>query len=241
MKDANISHGTLEEITDKLGLYVKSIFDDSVTKRCEFRVGLSGGSAMDIFSKALLKKEVAASMDWSRWQVFWVDERWVPLTSEDSNYNKTKFLFLDYVNIPEDQIHFYNTSLTPHNAALAYENEIRTIFGTSLDEIPRFDLIVLGIGEDGHIASLFPGHPILEEKEHLVSYLVDAPKSPPVRMSFSLPLINNARHIAIVAVGPEKRTILEELLKNDLDSNLPASMVSLNDSEIEWFLDYDAY
>jgi len=238
MKDSNIIEGTLEELIAEIALYVKSIFNESVKKRGEFRIALSGGSSMDVFAKAFLNKDAMSSMDWSKWQVFWADERWLAPTNEDSNYFRSKSVFLDYAGIPSKQIHPYETTLKPPDSALAYEEEIRNIFGSNLDEIPRFDLIVLGIGEDGHTASLFPNHPILEEKERLVSYLVDSPKPPLVRMTFSLPLINNAHHIAFVASGSEKKMILKELVKNNLPINLPAKMVSLNYGEIKWFLYY---
>ncbi|WP_422484274.1 6-phosphogluconolactonase [Gudongella sp. DL1XJH-153] len=236
MKESNVRIDQLDKIAHDLGLYVKSIYDDSILKRGEFRIGLSGGSSMDIFAEAILNQELLESFDWNRWHVFFVDERLVPPTSKDSNHNKSSNVFLKYVNIPDNKVHTYDTHLEPYDSAIEYENEIRKTFGTKSSEVPNFDLIILGLGQDGHTASLFPNHPILEERKRLVTYLVDAPKFPPIRMSFTLPLINNARNIAFITAGSIKMSILQDVLDIDSIEALPTKMVAPKDGSVQWFV-----
>ncbi|ABR49598.1 6-phosphogluconolactonase [Alkaliphilus metalliredigens QYMF] len=241
MHKGNIVLGTPQEVAKKLGVYVTALAMDSIRKHGGFTIGLSGGSSMDVFAKGILNKEIKASIDWSKWQVFWVDERWVPLTSTDSNYCKSKELFLDHVDIPKNQIHPYDTGLKPDEAARAYENMLSRVFTTGSEEIPQFDLILLGLGEDGHTASLFPQHPLLKEEKHWVSSLMDAPKAPPERMTFTLPLLNRTRHVAYIALGAGKSSILERVFLSNPSQMIPAQLVSPIEGKTQWFVDHDAY
>ncbi len=242
MKKTNLTIANVEEVTTKLGNYVKCLAESTVRRRGMFTVGLSGGSSIDILSKALLKKEIRESIDWTKWQVFWVDERCVPKDSPLSNYGRAKELLLDHVDIPENQIHPVDGRISVDQALIAYEQELSGVFSETGDEgFPRFDFIVLGVGEDGHIASLFPGHPALMEKKRRAFSITDSIKLPKSRITLTLPVINSAYNVAFVVFGQSKSSIIKEMFTGKQLNTLPASMVEPADGDIEWFIDDYAY
>lgn len=212
----------------------------SAEKRC-FRVALSGGSLMDIIGPPLASHPLRDKIDWLSWHVFWVDERWVPWSSSDSNYGRAKSRFLRHVSIPDDQVHASDNTFNPAETASAYESTLATVFQPAAGRMPRFDLVLLGIGEDGHTASLFPNHPSLQETRRWVVPVVDAPKPPPVRISMTLPVINNARNVVVVASGRGKANILSKTLgPESTHSDLPIRHVHPSNGELRWFVDQAA-
>lgn len=203
-----------------------------------FCVALSGGSLMDIIGPSLGSNPLRDTVNWSGWHVFWVDERWVPWSSPESNYGHAQRQFFNRVSIPDEQIHAADVSLNPSETAQTYESTLATVFQPGAGRVPRFDLMLLGVGEDGHAASLFPGYPALNENRRWVVPVVDAPKPPPVRITMTLPVINNARHVIFVAAGPGKAKILSKVLDSEVaQPELPARRVNLSDGELQWFVD----
>jgi 6-phosphogluconolactonase len=123
-------------------------------------------------------------------------------------------------------------------ASKAYEVFLRTFFAPAAGQFPRFDLILLGMGEDGHTASLFPGHPLLDERQRWVASITDSPKPPPERITLTLPVINNARHIIFMATGAEKAQVLGKVLgTNSHRKGLPVQCVSPTYGTLQWYLD----
>jgi 6-phosphogluconolactonase len=241
MKKTNLTIGNAEEVTTKLGIYVKDLAESVVRRRGMFTVGLSGGSSIEVLSKALVKKEIKESIDWTKWNVFWVDERCVSKNSPLSNYGRAKELLLDHVDIPKNQIYSCNGIINPDKAVIAYEQELSKVFSeTRYEGFPRFDLIVLGVGKDGHIASLFPGHSALKEKKRMVYPITNSIKPPKSRITLTLPLINSAYNVAFVVFGKSKSSIIKEIFIENHRNILPAAMVEPDDGEIEWFVDDDA-
>jgi len=218
--------------------YVALLAAQATEKRHCFTVALSGGSLMKILSPQLVARSLCTEVNWSSWHVFWADERYVPLSSPESNYGVADRLLFRYTSIPRDQIHALNHTLGASEAAEAYDSILRKVFRPAVSQLPRLDLILLGIGEDGHIASLFPHHPLLKETQRWVAPIFDAPKPPPVRVTLTLPVINNARHVVFVAAGARKSSILSEVLgSGSRRPRLPAELVSPSDGDLQWFVD----
>lgn len=153
-----------------------------------FSVGFSGGSAAKIVCSGLRARSEA---EWSKWHVFTCDERHVELTSEDSNIAYVKRELLDHVGVSTESIYAINPSLDVSAAAEDYVQKLREVFPG--DQVPAFDLLILGMGPDGHTCSLFPDHPGLQEMSKLVIPITDSPKPPPKRITLTYPVLNNAK------------------------------------------------
>ena len=228
---------TQEDLSVAIAGHVAFLASKAGKERHCFTVALSGGSLMKILSPPLVSSPLANDINWSDWQVFWADERCVPLTSPESNYGLADRLLFSHINIPRDQIHAVDDTLGASEAAEAYASVMEEVFQPGAGRFPKFDLILLGIGEDGHTASLFPNHALLKETQRWVAPVFDAPKPPPERVTLTLPVINNARHVLFVAAGKGKQDILSEVLRSDHRPELPAELVSPFDGDLQWFID----
>ena len=201
----------------------------SVQEKGSFAVALAGGST----PKALYESLATAykdALDWKRVHVFFGDERIVPPDHESSNYRMAYETLLS--RVPVGSIHRMCGELDPREAATLYEEELAEFFGGS----PRFDLILLGIGEDGHTASLFPGTPALDVTDHFV---VENPveKLDTVRLTLTVPAINEAKRIIFLVAGEGKAEALEEILKGDANPHeYPAKLVRL-EGGTAWMVD----
>ncbi|MEJ2422143.1 MAG: 6-phosphogluconolactonase, partial [Acidobacteriota bacterium] len=189
--------------------------------------------------------EHAADMPWEATHIFWGDERCVPPDSEDSNFRMAREALLDAVPIPESNIHRIPAEMSPpQKAAEVYEARLAEHFRATAREgkPPAFDLLMLGIGGEGHTASLFPGSPALEEARRW-AVPVTAPEGivPAKRITLTLPVINAARRVFFLAAGAAKRPVLQDI-RNDPEKAArlyPAACVSPRDPVL-WFLDREA-
>jgi 6-phosphogluconolactonase len=202
---------------------------EAIHERGRFLVALSGGETPRPLYERLA---ASAKLDWSAVDVFWADERSVPPTDPRSNYRTVRETLLDRVAIPADRIHRIAGELDPLAAADAYEVELRGVLGAG----GRFDLILLGMGADGHTASLFPRHQALTETERWI-VPVHASAEPPWRVTMTLPLINAARHVLFLAAGAEKATAVRDLVDG---KPLPAAMVRPRDGTVTFLVDEEA-
>jgi 6-phosphogluconolactonase len=221
--------------------------EQSIRARGKFSVALSGGSTpRDLFS--LLASGAAAALPsnssagnalpWEKIFFFWSDERHVPPDHPDSNYRMAFQAMLSKVAVPKEHIfRIHGEEKDADTAARAYEQTLRTAFATQPGEIPRFDLILLGIGTEGHTASLFPGSPALQETKRLVvANWVEKLKAE--RITFTYPLLNNAACIMFLVSGAGKAEILKQILEDPGD--LPAQRVQPVDGRLLWMTDRDA-
>lgn len=233
----------MKTLADGLAEYLAEISAETISKRKSFTLVLSGGSLVKALG-ALAGPKYLEALDWSRWHIFWADERVVPLASADSNYKGAFEEFLSKVPIPPGQVYSINESLSPEGAADDYEKNLKHLVKTGIlaassdGAYPRFDVILLGMGPDGHIASLFPNHPLLQEKTKWVAHILDSPKPPPERITLTFPVINSAANIGFVAVGASKKEQLESLFGPKAPAgSLPAQEVFPTEGKLVWFVD----
>lgn len=200
-----------------------------------FSVALSGGSALSLFSGGLVLPPYRKMIDWNRWRVFFADERMLPENDPENIYASAKQLFFNLVSLPEGNIHPMDPRRGPERCAESYEKTLRGFFG---ETTPRFDMVLLGIGEDGHTASLFPGRSSLDERERWVVPEFDSPKSPSERATLTIPVLRNAVDVVFATIGEGKSKILAEILGRDGKGNdLPASLVARLSARCSWFAD----
>ncbi|MBM4328873.1 MAG: 6-phosphogluconolactonase [Deltaproteobacteria bacterium] len=211
---------------------------DAVRMEGRFTVALSGGSTPQLTYSLLAQEALRSQIPWDAIHIFWGDERCVPLERPDNHFTMTTELLLSKVPIPEGNVRrMRGEAANPHEAAPEYEGSLREFFGLGPTGIPRFDLILLGMGADGHTASLFPGSPGLEERDKLVvAHYV--PKVGMNRLTLTYPVLNNARVIMFLAAGNEKAEALKSVLADDTCGPiLPARLVKPVEGEVIWMVD----
>ncbi|KAL5201802.1 hypothetical protein ABZP36_036156 [Zizania latifolia] len=236
-----------EDLAVSLAKYTAELSEKFAAERGAFTVVLSGGSLIKALRK-LAEPPYLASVEWSKWHVFWVDERVVPKDHEDSNYKLALDGFLAKVPIPPGQVYAINDALSAEGAADDYETCLKQLVKNGVIAMsqatgfPRFDVMLLGMGPDGHIASLFPGHPLVNENQRWVTYIKDSPKPPPERITFTFPVINSSAYIAMVVTGAGKAGAVQKALSDKQTSSdfLPVEMAVLQDGEFTWFTDKPA-
>jgi 6-phosphogluconolactonase len=201
------------------------ILDLAVAKEGMFSICLSGGSTPRRLYEHLAAPPVRDAFPWSRTHLFWGDERFAPHDDASSNYRMVREALLMQIPIPEKNIHPIPTEgLSPDAAASAYESELKIFYGAdSLDpERPIFDVTLLGLGLDGHTASLFPGSTALAERDKWV-VAVTGPKSQ-ARITLTYPALESSRRVAFLIEGKDKRPVFDRIRSDDRD--LPAARLS---------------
>lgn len=222
----------------------------AIAQRQRFTLVLSGGSTPERTFKLLAAPPRRDQIDWSRTWLFFGDDRCVPHDDPRSNYNLANQSLLTPAGIAPDHVLAVPTdSLTPEQSAAAYESMLRNFFDNApaADEsanrnFPAFDLILLGLGDDGHTASLFPGKPSLNEQNAWVTWSPPGVLPPPVdRVTFTFPLINAAREAMFLVSGPAKATIVHQVLDESPDiQKHPSSGVQPAKGKLTWMLDEPA-
>jgi len=216
---------------------VLRIATDAVAKRGRFTMALSGGSTpKNLYT--LIAANASAALPWAQMFFFWGDERHVPPDDPDSNYRMAKEALLSKVPIPPGNIFPIPAENQDAVAAAdAYEQTVRKFFALRPGEFPRFDLILLGMGPDGHTASLFPETAALQEKSRLVvANWVEKLKTS--RITLTLPVLNAARCVAFLVSGADKAAVLHEVLEGSAPAEkYPSKLVQPTNGKLIWFLD----
>jgi 6-phosphogluconolactonase len=226
---------TPSEIAEAFAAELAGKINATENKGSAFSLAISGGNTPRMLFTVLAEKYFS-SINWRNVQLFWVDERCVPPENSESNYGMTKQVLLDKINIPENNIHRIKGEDDPVKEAERYAKEI--LLNVRTKEIfPVFDLVILGIGDDGHTASIFPGNQNLINSEKICEVAVH-PLSGQKRITLTGKVINNADFVAFLATGQNKARIIEEIYKKKPQyMNYPASNVSPSHGIVEWFVD----
>ena len=209
----------------------------AIKARGFFCAALSGGKTPVDFYLRLV--ELPDMTLWSKTHIFLADERCVPPDHADSNYCLLRKTFMDRVPLPPENAHPVPVDPPiPELSAARYESELKAFFRLSGNMLPKFDLILLGIGEDGHTASLFPGSEAVKEMERLTSYVLLG-ESKHNRITLTLPVINNAENVAVLLSGRGKSSIAKRVIESG-DVSLPASRVRPDKGRLLFLLDREA-
>jgi 6-phosphogluconolactonase len=210
------------------------ITDLAAASRDRLALCLSGGSTPRRLYQLLAESPYRDALPWDRIHWFWGDERFVPWDHPDSNYGMVHAALLGRVPVPPGNIHGIPTDGTPADAAPAYERALKSYYGSeSLDSArPLFDVEILGLGPDGHTASLIPGTSVLEERRRWVAAVIGGRPEP--RITLTYPALESSRHTAFLVVGADKREILSRALAGD--QALPAARIRPV-GELIWFAD----
>ena len=207
---------------------------DAAGSRGRFSLALSGGSTPGVLYRLLAEEPYRSQVPWAQTHLFWADERCVPPGDPGSNYRLAYEALIARVSIPAENVHRIRGELAPEAAARAYDRELRRFFG---GPNPRFDLVLLGLGGDGHTASLFPGSEALEETERLAAATTAFYDNRPAgRVTLTLPALNGARQVLFLVSGPEKANIVRAVLV-DGEVRLPAQRIHPVAGQLAWLLD----
>ena len=219
--------------------YFTILAQSAIARQGQFSVALAGGSTPKALYELLAQPPFVEQIDWSRVQVFWGDERCVPPEHPDSDYGMAYRALLGPLALPASQVHRLRGEIDPAQAALDYEIELRVHFAGQA--WPRFDLVLLGMGEDGHTASLFPGSPALGEQQRWVLAVEHTTPPPPLvtRLTLTLPALNAAAEIIFMVTGANKQARLAQAL-GGLAGDLPAQRIQPVDGRLRWLVDRDA-
>lgn len=208
----------------------------SASATARFHLGLSGGS----LAKFLISGLSTIKTDWARWRLFFCDERLVPVEDGDSTWGLYRSGLCGLTPLKEEQFLVVNTDLDPASAASDYQARLVEALGPAL----RLDMLLLGMGPDGHTCSLFPGHALLSEPEpsnggRIVAPITDSPKPPPCRVTLTLPAVNSAACCVFACVGQSKADMVNRIL--GIKEDFPATRVQPREpGEVVWILDKGA-
>jgi 6-phosphogluconolactonase len=209
----------------------------AIAARGCFVAALSGGhTPVDLYREIA---RIGGALDWEKTHLFLVDERLVPYEDSRSNFGMIKKTLLDAVPLRRSNVHPVSVDPPdPHVSAKMYEDDIRAFFQAAPGVMPRFDLVLLGLGEDGHTASLFPGTPIPGDAIHAVGAVAES-EGRTSRVTLTLPVINNAREVIFLVTGKGKAPIVRRVVE-ERDAHLPASLVTPAEGRLSFLCDREA-
>ena len=213
--------------------------ENAVRRRGVARIAISGGSTPKTMFSLLAdpSRPFVATLPWSQLQLFWVDERCVPPTDAESNYRMTREQMLSKVPLPEENVHRMEGELDPQEAAGRYESVLRNTMKLEGAELPVFDLVLLGMGDDGHTASLFPHTEALQEMSRLV-VANHVPQKDTWRITLTWPVIDQAREVCFLVEGTAKADVLAAVLTGPHDpERLPSQLIRPVSGELRFLLD----
>ena len=223
----------LKELSNAVADTFRSLAGTAVAEGVRFTAALSGGSTPRELYALLAKKPYCDQIAWERVHLFWADERCVPPAHDDSNFKLVQELLLSRVAIPAGNVHRIKGERGAVQAAADYEQELKAYFGN--DDLPTFDLVILGVGEDGHTASLFPGG-VLDAPDAPCS-ATRHPATDVPRLTLTLPVINHAQQVVFLVTGADKAAALRAVRSPQSGGGrLPAGEVAPSAAPVAWYL-----
>lgn len=224
-----------DRFVDGAAAFITQSAADAIAARGRFSIALSGGGTPKVIYAQLASAGYKERINWAKWHIFFGDERCVPPDDAKSNFRMARESLLDQVPLPVENIYRIRGEDDPAQAALAYEQHIQRFFRSA--ELPAFDLILLGMGDNGHTASLFPGTAALRERERwVVPQYVEVMTT--WRVTFTLPLINAARNVAFMAEGAGKTNMLWNVLKGPYQPDVwPSQLIQPAQGRLHWLVD----
>ena len=227
--DNGLAHGVAEAMTTAIAA--------AIARRGRCFLALSGGSTPRLLYRTLAG-EYGDRIPWGQIDIFWSDERFVPATDERSNYGMAKAELLDRVPVTTNRVHpVLTTRDSARAAADAYQSRLHALLD---DPWPRFDLILLGIGEDGHTASLFPHSPALHSRDRLAVAVDPRGDGEPPRVTLTMPVLLAAHNVFVLATGARKAAVIARALVSATLEDCPASALRHSAGAVTWWLDKDA-
>lgn len=224
-----------EILINNLVQKISDLIKNTIRLKGGFTFSLSGGSTPGILYRRLSEEKY---IDWGKVYFFWSDERYLAHENPESNYYLAKKYLFDNLKMPKVNIFPIYTNVTPEESAQKYENTLKKFFKS---DIPLFDLSLLGIGEDGHTASLFPGFEQLNNTHNLVISVYNSPKSPDVRITLTYKAINSSQNIFVLATGSSKTAALKNVFNKGVPvDQCPIKGIRAKMGTVEWWLDEEA-
>ena len=230
---------------DELNFFAAEKFiavgNEAIERRGRFVVALAGGSTPKSLYQLLASEDFSGKIDWNKIYFFFGDERNVLPNDKESNYKMARENFFERLEVKEQNVFRWQTELTDaRKIAVDYEQKIKIFFDLSADEFPRFDLILLGMGDDGHTASLFPFTEALAEQEK-VAVANPVEKLDTVRLTLTLPAINNASNIMFLIKGADKAQTLHDVLEENFEpKKYPSQTIKPRDGDLYWLIEREA-
>ncbi|WP_020603775.1 6-phosphogluconolactonase [Spirosoma spitsbergense] len=230
------------ELAKAAASFITKRINEVLKTQDRFTIALSGGSTPKALHELLAKPPFVEQIPWMQLHIFWGDERYVPIEDEQSNAGMAYDTLLGHVYTPEEQIHVWRTDLEPDAAAADYDRVLHTYFGETGEASPgpTFDLVLLGMGDDGHTLSLFPGTDVVHEKKAWTkAYFLT--QQTMFRLTLTAPIVNRASCILFLVAGPKKAEPLKEVLEGAYNPDTyPSQQIRPETGELIWLVDEKA-
>lgn len=216
--------------------HIAGLLDEALAGQEHATLAVSGGNTPRLMFQYL----VAARVPWTRVHLLWVDERCVPPTDPESNYKMAEECLIRPAHIPSRQVHRIHGELLPDRGAVRYSDDLREFFGVDEGEMPHIDIVHLGMGADAHTASLFPGEPLIRDRERLAA-AVYVDKLSQWRVTMMPGVLMHAKHTVFLVAGADKADAVRAVFQEEYDPmKYPAQMASHHGRRVAWFLDQPA-
>ena len=226
-----------DHLARELAEWITSLIEETLRRKEKFSLVLSGGSTPKKLHLLLAASPFRERIDWKKIYIFWGDERAVPFEDERNNARMAFDTLLKKVDIPGEQINIIDTSLSPDAAAMQYEEILNEYFGTDILPAKTFDLVLLGMGDNGHTLSLFPGTAVIhEENAWVTGYFLQAQDMS--RITLTKQIVNHADHIVFMISGSEKAHALHQVIEGERNPDLyPSQVIIPTQGELHFFID----